>query len=231
MRFLSPRILIFIAGFTITAVIFGFISYKRSHQTSVFFTQGFDFYGIKDETLDHPKIGENIQLINLSDIQGNYFQKSNDRRLILLAVLDPKCMACAVSGDLIENIRKYCDRFQIDYRAMVLVPIDKTVDQRKYAKNFGFQDLYHWNEDKDLPSSLAQLVTPNHILVDNMGTVIHVWPGTNNSENVRKVMGDQIGSDLNLIIDTLNAAESVSNLCGNLKTFSAFFKSYNAFSV
>ncbi|MGB7069363.1 MAG: hypothetical protein WBD22_07695 [Pyrinomonadaceae bacterium] len=142
----------------------------------------------------------------MTNSEGNKLRQLEGGELLLIVVLDPKCMACEVSKDFIGNIREYSEKINIDYQAVAFVPIDQSIDQKNYAESFGFQDFYQWDQDVDIPSSLTRIVTPSHILVITDGSVIHVWPGTNSDGDVRKIMGKQIGDDLNLIRDTLIAA-------------------------
>ncbi len=52
------------------------------------------------------------------------------------------------------------------------------------------------------------MTNPTHLLVDRVGTVIRVWPGSHQDKSVRDRMAKQILSDTSVVVDTISALPS-----------------------
>jgi len=55
------------------------------------------------------------------------------------------------------------------------------------------------------PDSIFTMTTPSHMLLNNDGAVIRVWPGSYKDKPVRDRMARQILADTSVVLDTLNA--------------------------
>ena len=211
MRISKSQVLLSLSGFVITARTLFLISNYRTHPQNILLKQGFDFRSLKfdDGGVDHPKIGDKLYLENFKDLANLSADKiltEGEEQLILLVIINPRCKACNISGDLFRNIRDSATQLGIAYHPVSFVPINTGVDLKAYAERFGFRNFFRWNRDMDIPEQLTRVVTPTHILINKNGTVLHVWPGTASEPEVRKIMSEQFSSDLGLISETVAAA-------------------------
>lgn len=70
-------------------------------------------------------------------------------------------------------------------------------------------ESYFWSSHAGPPSeSLFAMTNPTHLLVDRVGTVIRVWPGSHQDKSVRDRMAKQILSDTSVVVDTISALPS-----------------------
>ena len=137
-----------------------------------------------------PKQGETIDINRLININGITLAKLSKNDLILMTVVDPGCGACKITQEqfrfLDENLEgRAIDRYLVCFSQKVspsgLSDYVKTLDLST--------DSLSWSGDlESVPTSIAKIVFPSHILVDSNGIVIRTFPGTSAEKRVRNRM-------------------------------------------
>lgn len=196
----------------IIALILAAFAIKRSNlfvrqEPNVLLTEGYNFRKIRnsDNSWRGPELGERINLHQLKDSDGKSLAQVVGTPNILLVTLDPECAYCRASGDLINSLSDGEEQNRIEYYPISFARIDDTNDIEQLAMSLGFQSkVFTWANEGEMPQeSLQNIVTPAHLLLDNTGKVLQVWAGSSREKEVRKKMGQQILSDINVINDTL----------------------------
>lgn len=213
MKFSKTHIIIFAAFFVITSLIVLAVSYsKNTTATSIWVKQGFDFRKLhtEDSNLSPYKVGDKINLSNLRNSDNQPISQVAKENLLLFVVIDPLCPACKFSKDSMNGIRKTAKTNNIGYHPILIAQSQPEIDLKSLGQEFGFQDCFQFVSDTDSSDQLKRSLTPTHILTNSDGVVVQVWAGTNKDEAIRKIMGEQISSDLLLIKDAYTSA-SVGN--------------------
>ncbi len=214
MKFSKKHIIIFAATFTITSLIVLAVMYsKNTSATNIWIKQGFDFRKLhtEDPRLSPYKVGEKINLANLRNSENQQISQVAKENLLMFALIDPLCPACKFSNDMMSEIRKTAKSSNIGYYPILVSPSQQDVDLKGFAQEFGFQDCFHFVSDTDSSDQINQSLTPTHILTNSNGIVVQVWAGTNKDEAIRKVMAEQISTDLLLVKDAYTSSSSIEN--------------------
>lgn len=198
----------FVLTFSIVAIILSFWFEKES-TSKIMLKQGFDFRLLRsnNDTLSEPKIGAKI---NLTDLETSRKEKLSDfpnKKLLLFAVVDPRCAACNFSKDMMRDIHETASELDIEYFPVVFVKTPSNFDTQRYAETLGFETCVLWSSVSTVPKSLSEMVTPSHFLTNKDGIILQIWFGSDKDAEVRKRMSQQISSDLLLVNEVVRATE------------------------
>lgn len=211
------NIVLFAGAFVVTIASVIVINRVRTQSVAarekqIFLTEGFDFR--QQRALNkflEVDLGSKINLADFQTTNGESLPKLIKGNLLLLAILDPDCSACARSHDMLSNIRTHANELGIKYLPMVLRKFPPQFDASEFANALGFDTCIQSSTNAPVGDPLAKFGTPSHVLVNKDGVILQAWQGTNPNAATRKRMADQISSDLYLISDTVNAMRSDSH--------------------
>ncbi|GEM_PF-4361638 len=194
------------AGFATTVgLVFGY-SIVFPPPPNLLVGERFNFAKVLEEKgSEFPGIGFRFDSSNLVGLDGLQKNPDSANNLTLLVVLNPSCKACDISADLYNSVRASAQKINVHYYPCSFIPLGPNFNLTSYAEKFGFDDFLTWNGGSEMPMELTRFQTPTHILLNSDGIIIRVWPGTNGIGSTRRIMGEQIGEDLLIIVDTLNA--------------------------
>ena len=104
---------------------------------------------------------------------------------------------------MVTDIRETAENNNIAYYPVLIASNRSNIDVQKYVQELGFEDYFYWSSESAPPKSLFQSVTPSHILVSKDGVVLQAWYGSNEKKEIRKMISNQISSDILLIKDVV----------------------------
>ena len=195
----------------------GFFARKTGSNTPAASTllriEGFDFNQLrsKENEWRGPELGDKIDLARLRTKEDKTLASMVGPRLLMLVVINPSCALCKVARDEMIYLRTELSRLNVDYYIVSFTaPADRRVEFFNYADSLkvGVQSFL-WNlEDGPPAESIFIMNNPSHLLVDQNGTVIRVWPGSYEEKAVRDRMARQIVADTTVVVETLNALEA-----------------------
>ena len=172
--------------------------------------EGFDFNALrsKDNDWRGPELGEKIDLARLRTKENKTLASMIGPRPFMLVSVNPTCAMCKIAKDQMIYLRTELLRLDIDYHIVSFTfPADRQLDFFSYAESLkvGGQSFL-WNVEDGPPSEAIFIMNnPSHLLLDQNGTVIRVWPGSYADKAVRDRMARQILADTSLVLETLNA--------------------------
>ena len=174
-----------------------------------FLTEGFDFKRLRstDNEWRGPEIGAKVDLTRLRMKDGKTLSSMTGKRPIMIVAVNPDCGMCTIASDEMSHLREKLSTMDINYYIVSFAPQTPTVDFFKYSDSLNVgAPGFLWNADEGAPpESMFIMTTPTHLLLNDDGTVIHVWPGSYNEKPVRQRMARQIIADTFVAIDTLKA--------------------------
>jgi len=174
-----------------------------------FLTEGFDFKRLRaaDNEWRGPEIGEKIDLSRFRAKDGEPLNSTTGKRPIMIVAVNPDCGMCTVASDEMSHLREKLSTMDIKYFIVSVTPQTTQVDFFKYSDSLNAgAPGYLWNAGAGAPpESLSMMTTPAHLLLNEDGTVIRVWPGSHQDRTVRQRMARQIIADTLVATDTLNA--------------------------
>jgi hypothetical protein len=194
-----------IAGLLIAFVLAGIMTkaYKRRGAPPVsgfLLKQGFDFRALRTAAWKGPAIGEKIDLKMLKAADGSGIASLVGKQPVLLVSINPACAMCSVARDEMSFIWQKLVPAGVQYYPVCFSPIDSDKNFYEYAKSLGFPaPAFEWQGSVTPASSILDMTVPSHLLVDQQGTVLQVWPGSYGEKEVRKRMASQIIDDTLLI--------------------------------
>ena len=172
--------------------------------------EGFDFNALrsKDNDWRGPDLGEQIDLARLRTKENKTLASVIGPRPFMLVSVNPTCAMCKIARDQMIYLRTELSRLDVDYHIVSFTSsADRQSDFFSYADSLkvGGQSFL-WNLEDGLPSeSIFIMNNPSHLLLDQNGTVIRVWPGSYADKAVRDRMARQILADTSVVLETLNA--------------------------
>ncbi len=207
------RTQIFVLLATFACAIAGYFSFnfllskRRVNFHEQFYTQGYDFRHAQkiDDAFTRYKVGESVDLSKLRMLNGGELLGSSDNELILLSVVNPECIYCKLSQDIIDALRNDLVEFDVDYFPVMFVEVPDESILSEYSRSLGFSDILTWERLSRPPNHLISMPTPAHILLDRNGLILQVWFNSSRDEGVRKRMESQIVYDVSLISETYHA--------------------------
>jgi len=177
-----------------------------------FLTEGFDFKRLRatENEWRGPENGAKIDLSRFRAKDGQTLNSTTGRRPIMIVAVNPDCGMCTVASDEMSHLREKLSSMDIKYFIVSVAPQTPQVDFFKYCDSLNAgAPGYLWNAGAGAPpESLSMMTTPTHLLLNEDGTVIRVWPGSHQDRTVRQRMSRQIIADTLVALDTLNALAS-----------------------
>lgn len=174
-----------------------------------FMTEGFDFKMLRSTNNEWrgPELGEKIDLARLRMKDGKTLGSVIGKGPSMIVAVNPDCAMCLVATDQMTHLREKLSTMNIKYYLVSFATPPPQVDFFKYSDSLNVgAPGFLWNVEAGTPpESLFVMTTPTHILLNDDGTVIHVWPGSYQDKAVRQRMARQIIADTLVAIDTLNA--------------------------
>lgn len=154
-----------------------------------------------------PRVGERIDLALFTDQNGNTLKDALNNGPAMLAVVNPNCAMCKVSGDQMRTVRDRLSTVGIKYYIVSPTPDVASAEVFAFADTLNTDvPVFVWSRRDIKPApSLVGMVTPSHLLLDPGGVVIGRWPGSNEHKDVRDRMANQIVSDSLMIADVIVA--------------------------
>jgi hypothetical protein len=186
-----------------------FFARKQSTNMSPFLTKGFDFNQLRsaDNEWRGPDIGSKIDLTRLRMTDGKTLASVVGKRPIVLVSVNPDCAMCRIARDEMSYLREKLSSMDINYYLVFFASENPQSDFFEYSDSLKVSaPSFLWNADQGPPPESAfKMVNPSHLLLDVDGTVIRVWPGSNNDKEMRDRMAHQIIADTLVATDTLKA--------------------------
>lgn len=171
--------------------------------------EGFDFNKLrsKENEWRGPELGDKIDLARLRTKKDKTLASVVGPRVFMLVAINPTCAMCKLARDEMIYLRTELARLNVDYYIVSFTSsVDRRLDFFNYADSLrvGSQSFL-WNLEDGPPSeSIFLMNNPSHLLLDQNGTVIRVWPGSYEDKAVRERMARQIMADTTVVIETLN---------------------------
>jgi hypothetical protein len=172
--------------------------------------EGFDFSAFRapENEWRGPNLGEKIDLSRLRTKEDKTLASVVGRRPFMLVAVNPTCGMCKIARDQMIYLRTELSRLNVDYYIVSFTSsADRQLDFFSYAESLkvGGQSFL-WNLEDGTPSEAIFIMNnPSHLLLDQNGTVIRVWPGSYADKAVRDRMARQILADTSVVLETLNA--------------------------
>ena len=171
--------------------------------------EGFDFNQLrsKDNEWRGPNVGDKIDLARLKTKEDKTLASVVGPRPFMLVAINPTCAMCKLARDQMIYLRTELSRLNVDYYIVSFTSsADRQPDFFNYADSLkvGGQSFL-WNLEDGPPSeSIFIMNNPSHLLLDQNGTVIRVWPGSYEDKAVRERMARQIMADTTVVVETLS---------------------------
>jgi hypothetical protein len=173
--------------------------------TADFVTEnGFKFDAIVNdpEMWSGPRIGFSLDTANLEDQQQQALSPIvESEKYTMLLALDRQCPVCNRSGPYLKEVREQLAQRGIKY-CLVSFKNDRPEDFFTFAKHLDSDSpSFVWTSRNTLvPSTLALMVVPTHLLVDNQHRIRGIWPGAAEGGFYRTRMTQQIIRDVDAIL-------------------------------
>ncbi|HLM61519.1 MAG TPA: hypothetical protein VK308_12005 [Pyrinomonadaceae bacterium] len=145
-----------------------------------------------------PEIGEKIDLTKFQDSEGKTFGENLKNNRVLIIRIHPDCGMCRLSTDQMQKVINQAETNSFDVGIVSLnsnVPISRVKEFTEFA-NLNAK-YYSWAGDEvETSPSLMKMVNPSFILVDNQGTILKKFPGSNVDARIRRAMTNEVISGL-----------------------------------
>lgn len=204
-----------IAGLVVSLVVAGIaVKAFRSRKTplpkpAAFLKQGFDFRALRSETWKGPDIGEKIDLKMLKAADGSGIAQLLGKQPVMLASINPTCGMCKVARDEMLFVREMLVPEGVQYYAVCFNPTGPAHNFFGYAKALRFPDpAFEWQGEESPLRGVRDMTVPSHLLVNQEGIVLQVWPGSSAEKDIRQRMATQIINDTLIINEILRVGSS-----------------------
>lgn len=183
---------------------------RQGKKHSPLLTEGFDFNRFRSPEVvwRGPNVGEKIDLTRLRAEDGKPLAGMvAGEHPVMIAAVNPQCAMCGIAADQMIHLRAKTAALGISYYMVSFSPIKPRSDFFDYATSLKVgAPTFLWDTETGAPQeALVVMGTPSHLLLNSDGTVIRVWPGSNEDLSVRQRMARQILADTQVALDTLNA--------------------------
>jgi|KBSSwiStaDraftv2_1062776.scaffolds.fasta_scaffold476699_2 hypothetical protein len=199
----------------LTTIAFGLGIYANtflSRRDTPFLTEGFDFNMLRSSQVvwRGPEIGLKVDLSRLKGKDGKTLASVVGNKPIMLGVTNPDCGLCRTAADEMGLLRLELAKRNINYYVLFFPKEIPATDFFKYSESLEIgAEAFLWDSQSGPPpESIFTMTSPSHMLVNNDGTVIRVWPGSYKDKPVRDRMAHQILADTYVVLDTLTAVSS-----------------------
>ncbi len=128
----------------------------------------------------------------------------------MLVLVDPDCGATSAASDQLRVVHDSMRKVGVHYYLVSVTSSAPPAEFFTYTRSLASDaSSYLWAQNEAVPSpKLYSMVLPSHILIDQTGTIIHKWPGTSASEDVRRKMADEISSDTRSVLASRSGASA-----------------------
>lgn len=160
---------------------------------------GFDFTPIRNAQHGAgPEVGNRIDLTRLKSGDGESLAATVGEGPAMLALVDPECALCKTASDEMRYVRNQLSDIGVPYYFVHFTLSTPSPSLGRFINSLGVEaNLFVWSKDEGLPpEQLFTMVIPSHILIDESGTIINKWPGSNNDKLIRDRMANQIVYDV-----------------------------------
>jgi hypothetical protein len=206
-----------IAGLVIALVVAGIAVKAFRHRNTplpkpaAFLKQGFDFRALRSESWKEPAIGEKIDLKMLKAADGSGIAQLLGKQPVMLASINSTCGMCKVARDEMLVVREHVVPEGVQYFAVCFNPTGPAHNFFEYAKALKFPEpALKWEGEVPPPGSVLDMTVPSHLLLNQEGIVLQVWPGSSTEKDTRQRMASQIINDTLIINEVLRAGSSSS---------------------
>lgn len=185
------------------------LGFSKPEIKSPMLTEGFDFGYFRSSEMEWrgPDVGTKIDLTRFRMKDGTTLPSLMSSGPIVLVSVDRHCAMCRDSRDEMNLLREKLTSMGIEYYPVCFG------DEASPSDFFDYSDSlklgapgFLWEQDGGPPpDALLRMVTPSHLLLNNDGTVIRVWPGSYKEKAIRDRMTYQILADTSIVRDTLTA--------------------------
>jgi hypothetical protein len=173
--------------------------------------QGFDFRAFRSESWKGPAIGEKIDLKMLKAADGTGITPLLGKQPIMLASINPTCGMCKVAREEMLVVREGVVAEGVQYFAVCFNPTGPAQDFFEYAKALKFPEpALKWEGEVPPQGSVLDMTVPPHLLLNQEGIVLQVWPGSSTEKDIRQRMASQIINDTLIVNEVLRAGSSSS---------------------
>jgi hypothetical protein len=191
-----------------TLLIRGF-GFSKPESKSLMLTEGFDFGYFRSSGMEWrgPDVGTKIDLTRFRMKDGTTLASLMSSEPIVLVSVDRRCAMCRASRDEMNLLREKLTSMGIKYYPVCFGDEASPSDFFDYSDSLklGAPGLLWKYDGGPPPDALLRMVTPSHLLLNNDGTVIRVWPGSYKEKAIRDRMTHQILADTSVARDTLTA--------------------------
>lgn len=185
------------------------LGFSEPEIKSPLLTGGFDFNYFRSSEMEWrgPDIGTKIDLTRFSMKDGTTLASVIGSGPIVLVSVDRRCAMCLAARDEMNLLREKLTSMGIKYYPVCFGDEASPSDFFDYSDSLelGVPGLLWKHDGGPPPDALLRMVTPSHLLLNNDGTVIRVWPGSYKEKAIRDRMTYQIMADISVARDTLTA--------------------------
>ena len=168
-----------------------FVSSQRSNPHTV---EGFDFTPVlKMKPEGGPDVGERIDLTRLVSREGVSLASTITTGRAMIALLNPRCALCRIAAGTMRDIKERIKQYDVKYY-IVSFNSSEPASVFRYCDSLDLDTpVFVWSsKESSPPELLSAMVTPSHILINQEGTIIDKWPGSNEDKALRERMANQI---------------------------------------
>lgn len=169
-----------------------------------FQTENAKFYDSKLEKPNSswlgPTIGEKLPLDLLKDSHGNFLKDNRNGNLLMLLVIDPKCIVCNMTTSQMREIENQVKQILVDFAVVSFNPSIPMSELQKFNETANLSSTFYSFDGKEPDLKLQY---PAYILVNADGIILRVFAGSNADEQTQREMSEEI------IKDTLEEKESL----------------------
>ncbi len=168
----------------------GVFSFIRKQFLSYQSTYEYSLARIDERNGGQSLIGQQFPLDQLTDQHTNLLSAKPLHNLTVIAVVDPDCPACEIAIDQIREVKNISEANGIGFNCVAFSLINEHERLVDYCTLLGTSTpAFALKPDANLThSGFATLVVPSFLLLSRSGTIMNVFPGTDASDEVRKLM-------------------------------------------
>lgn len=139
-----------------------------------------------------PKIGEKLDLSNLKDNNGKFLIENRKENLLMLLVIDPKCIICQKSTNQMRELESQAKQISIDFAIVSFNPSIPMSDLQNFNETANLSSTFYSFGGKD-PNLKLQF--PTYILVNTDNKILRIFAGSNTDEQIQREMSKEIIKD------------------------------------
>jgi peroxiredoxin len=176
-----------------------YIYARRNFLPALYAHRGSEFNHPEDanQSWAGPPVGERIDLTRLKNAHGMPLSAAIADGFSMIVLVDPGCAAAQAASDQLKLVREAVTKVGVHYYLVSVTSSVSSAEFDEYAHSLASDaPAYLWSQNEATPSQqLYGMVLPSHILIDRRGSIVHKWPGTDVSADVRERMAKEIIAD------------------------------------